>query len=143
MAQTDSWMSTAAERRSTCILSPNEHLFRGPILAAQDISKLSYNELRKLAEEAFALAESKRGEEIKILADAYAKKTTAAGFSVQEAIDALKPYLPMKGRVSKESAVVKYRDPANEGNTYSGRGKHPAWVREYLAAGRKLEEFAV
>lgn len=109
-------------------------------MATQDISRLSYNELRKLAEEALALANSKRDEEIKVLADAYAKKTTAAGFSVQEAIDALKPYLPKKG---KGSTAVKYRDPANPTLTYGGKGKYPAWLREYLDDGRSLEEFAV
>ncbi|WP_137921525.1 H-NS histone family protein [Hydrogenophaga sp. 2FB] len=112
-------------------------------MATQDLSKLSYTELRKLAEEAFALADSKRGEEIKVLADAYAKKVAAAGFSIEEAIDALKPYMSKKGKGGGASAVVKYRDPANTGNTYGGRGKHPAWVRDYLTEGRKLEEFAV
>lgn len=110
-------------------------------MATQDISKLSYNELRKLAEQATALALSKRSEEIKVLADAYAKKAAAAGFTPQEAIDALKPYLPKRG--GKGSGQAKYRDPANPANTYGGKGKRPAWLREYLDAGHTLEEFAV
>lgn len=35
----------------------------------------------------------------------------------------------------------KYRD-AN-GNTWSGRGLQPGWLRDALASGRKLEEFMV
>lgn len=112
-------------------------------MATQDISKLSYNELRKLAEEAFALAESKRGEEIKVLADAYAKKTAAAGFSIEEAIDALKPYISKKSKPVGAIYLAKYRDPANTGNTYGGRGKRPDWLRKYIDEGRKLEEFAI
>lgn len=109
-------------------------------MAIQDISKLSYNELRKLADAAMALAETKRGEEIKVLADGYAKKAAAAGFSPQEAIDALKPYLP---RTGKGGSAVKYRDPADPSNTYGGKGKRPTWLREYIEAGRSLDEFAV
>lgn len=82
------------------------------------------------------------GEEIIVLADAYGKKSVAAGFSIEEAIDALKPYLPKKGK-SGAAYVVKYRDPANTGNTYGGRGKRPDWLRKYIDQGRKLEEFAV
>jgi len=37
--------------------------------------------------------------------------------------------------------AAKYRD-AN-GNTWAGCGKRPVWLREALAAGRTLEEFAV
>lgn len=111
-------------------------------MASQDISKLSYTELRKLAEDALTLANSKRAEEVKVLADAYAKKTTAAGFSIEEAIEALKPYWPKKGKASS-TYEVKYRDPANAGNTYGGRGKRPDWLRKYLEQGRQLEEFAV
>ena len=106
----------------------------------QDIRKMSYTELRALAEAATELAEMKRVEEIKILADAYAKKTAAAGFSIQEAIDALKPYMPQKG---KGSSAVKYRDPANPENTFGGKGKRPTWLREYIEAGRSLDEFLV
>ncbi len=38
---------------------------------------------------------------------------------------------------------VKFRDPSNEGNTWSGRGARPKWIREALAAGRTLESFRV
>lgn len=110
---------------------------------AQDIRKLSYNDLRALAAAATELAEMKRVEEIKILADAYAKKAAAAGFSPQEAIDALKPYLPKKGASGRASAVVKYRDPANPENTWSGKGRPARWMQDYINAGKKKESFLV
>jgi DNA-binding protein H-NS len=107
---------------------------------APDVTKLSYTELLKLVAEAQERLAAKRDEEIKILADAYAKKVVAAGFTVQEAIDALKPYLPKKGAGGR-SAEAKYRDPANHDNTWSGKGKRPGWLREYIDSGRALEEF--
>lgn len=37
---------------------------------------------------------------------------------------------------------VKYRNTAT-GDSWSGRGKQPNWLTAALAAGRKIEEFAV
>lgn len=37
--------------------------------------------------------------------------------------------------------VVKYRDEA--GRVWGGRGPRPKWLRDAIAAGRKLEEFSV
>lgn len=37
--------------------------------------------------------------------------------------------------------AIKYRDEA--GNVWSGRGPRPQWLRDALAAGRSIEEFAV
>lgn len=39
-------------------------------------------------------------------------------------------------------APVKYRNPAT-GDTWSGRGLQPKWLRTELAAGRQLSDFAV
>lgn len=38
-------------------------------------------------------------------------------------------------------AAAKYRDEA--GNTWGGRGPRPAWLRNALAAGKQLSDFAV
>lgn len=40
------------------------------------------------------------------------------------------------------SVAPKYRDPAT-GQTWSGRGLQPRWLREALAAGRQISEFAL
>jgi DNA-binding protein H-NS len=37
---------------------------------------------------------------------------------------------------------AKYRDPAT-GNTWSGRGLQPKWLRAALSSGRKLADFAL
>jgi DNA-binding protein H-NS len=37
---------------------------------------------------------------------------------------------------------AKYRDPAT-GQTWSGRGLHPNWLKHALAAGAKLTDFAI
>lgn len=45
-----------------------------------------------------------------------------------------------KGRKGR-AAKVKFRDEA--GNTWGGRGPRPRWLREALAGGKSLSDFAV
>jgi DNA-binding protein H-NS len=48
-----------------------------------------------------------------------------------------------RGGASKGSKVAaKYRDKAT-GDSWSGRGLQPKWLKAALASGRKLSEFAV
>ena len=39
--------------------------------------------------------------------------------------------------------AAKYRNPANPGETWTGRGKQPRWLAAHTAAGRKLEDFLI
>lgn len=45
------------------------------------------------------------------------------------------------GRKAKAPAQVKFRDEA--GNTWVGRGARPQWLRDALANGKTLKDFAV
>ena len=48
------------------------------------------------------------------------------------------------GRASRKGSKVpaKYRDPAT-GDSWSGRGLQPKWLKAALASGRKLSDFAL
>jgi DNA-binding protein H-NS len=52
-------------------------------------------------------------------------------------IDELKP------AKKKRNTTVKFRDPGNPENIWSGIGKRKKWLQAYLDAGRSIEEFAV
>jgi len=59
------------------------------------------------------------------------------------AADLTSPKGAPRGAVSKGSKVAaKYRN-SETGDTWSGRGLQPNWLKAAVAAGRKLEEFAV
>jgi DNA-binding protein H-NS len=51
------------------------------------------------------------------------------------------PSKKLKRTKSKSTAAVRFRDGA--GNTWVGRGPRPRWLRNALASGKKLEDFAV
>ncbi len=112
-----------------------------------DVGKLSFAELVALKARLDKEIEDKRSEELKVLADGYAKKLQHAGFSVQEGVDALQPYLESKrgGKKGGTGAAVRalYQDPANPSNTWSGRGRAASWLADYEAAGRHRDEFKV
>jgi DNA-binding protein H-NS len=69
------------------------------------------------------------------------------GLSVADLGGAAKSGAQGKGRVGKGNATsgkkvaAKYRD--NSGNAWSGRGLQPKWLKAALAAGKKIEDFAV
>lgn len=46
------------------------------------------------------------------------------------------------GAKGAASGTVKYVNPENPDETWSGRGRRPAWVRAALEAGRSLEDLA-
>lgn len=111
-----------------------------------DVSRLSYAELVALRSELEKQIDEKRGEELKVIVDGFAKKLVAAGFSVVEAIDALEPYVAAGGKGARRlgsQASVLYRDPANPSNTWSGRGRAAKWLADYEAEGRSRNEFKV
>ena len=55
----------------------------------------------------------------------------------------LSPRAPAKAKTSTGKKVAaKYRDPAT-GDSWSGRGLQPKWLKAALASGRKLSDFAV
>ena len=41
------------------------------------------------------------------------------------------------------AVLPKYRNPANPGETWSGRGKRPVWVVAQLKSGKELDDLAI
>ncbi|RDZ27101.1 H-NS family nucleoid-associated regulatory protein [Lysobacter silvisoli] len=56
---------------------------------------------------------------------------------------AAKPAAARKARKPLGKVAPKYRNPANTGETWTGRGKQPRWLAAYTGAGRKLDEFLI
>jgi DNA-binding protein H-NS len=58
---------------------------------------------------------------------------------------------PQVGKISSQTKTkhkgvdqkVKYRNPDNPAQTWSGTGRKPTWLVEALSSGQSLEDFAV
>lgn len=50
---------------------------------------------------------------------------------------------PRGSKLKGRKVPAKYRNPKNRAETWAGRGATPRWLRAYLKAGHKLDEFAI
>ena len=50
---------------------------------------------------------------------------------------------PRKAAGTGAKVPPKYRNPGNPEQTWTGRGKHPRWMAEEIARGRKPEDFLI
>lgn len=101
-----------------------------------DLSKLSVVDLRALQDQVNKQLKvaaqqdlAKAREEIQAIAQ-------RAGISLQELV---------KGAARKKSGkvAVQYRNPANADQQWTGRGRQPKWVKEWLEAGKALDALRV
>lgn len=104
-----------------------------------NLSTLSIAELNALQEEIAEEIESRHKEERQKLLQEFRDKAKALGVSLEELMAGQKSR--SKARAGKVAA--KYAHPADKGLTWTGRGKRPRWVAEWLAAGKSLDDLKV
>ena len=75
-----------------------------PQVSSPDLKGLALADLQRMLAQTEAAIAERRVEELKVLADGFARKLAANGFSVREGIDALKPYLRVKALTVAGSA---------------------------------------
>jgi DNA-binding protein H-NS len=95
--------------------------------------------------------QAKRGEELKVLTDAYAKKLQAGGFLISEGIKALAPYdtgmAKRSGNTPRPPREVvtgtTYKNPET-GETWKAgaKGRVVGWLQMQIAAGKRAASFA-
>lgn len=99
-----------------------------------NLDDLSLNELHELILEAQAKLESKQHGMRKAVIAQIKELAASIGVAV-EIID---------GKSKKISSVSsKYRNPQNPLQEWTGRGLAPKWLKEYIAAGHKKEDFLI
>lgn len=119
--------------------------------------KKSYAQLVKQIEGLQAEAEKLRQQEIAGVVAKLRETIAQYGLSAEDlglaGKAAAKPAAKKRAKAAKpaakarragrktSAAAVRYRDDA--GNSWVGIGKRPQWIRDALASGKKLEDFAV
>lgn len=104
-----------------------------------DLAVATFAELRLCADIVAAEIADREQAAVREVRDQILALAAGVGRSVEELLSATAP----KPRKEKSSAPVKYVDPTNPDNTWSGRGKRPTWLRHALEDGAELESFAV
>ena len=102
---------------------------------------LGLADLRALREALEALiGEREREEERRVYGEMQAL-AASIGKDLDEIIKRQRP--KRRVGVKKGPAGVKYRNPDNPKETWTGRGKEPKWLREAMAAGKQKTDFLV
>jgi DNA-binding protein H-NS len=103
-----------------------------------ELEKLSRAELVKLradVDAALATLDTRRKAEARAAAEAIAKQH---GFNLSELLDAEKA-----GKKKGQKNPAKYRNPANPSQTWTGRGRQPAWIKAAVEANQSLDVFEI
>lgn len=105
-----------------------------------DISSLSLTELKLLQQQIPLEIKKREGQEKEKVLNELKLIAESRGFSLEQLLKSSdKGKGPKAGRVVQ----VKYRHPENKDLAWTGRGRKPQWVLDWLTAGRKIEELAV
>lgn len=101
-----------------------------------NLQNLSPNELQSLIKNAQAALEAKQaGMRKEVIAQI---KELAASINVTvEIID------DKKSKKATSAVAAKYANPANPGQTWSGRGLQPKWLKALIAEGRNIDDFLI
>jgi DNA-binding protein H-NS len=117
-----------------------------------DLSALSLPELRRLQSKVETEIRRRSESTRRALLKRVQKMVEDEGLSLSDLIEApaeIEKAAPAKGgrrvaaaKQEKPAPVIKYRNPANPDQGWSGRGRKPQWAIDWLAAGKPLEELA-
>jgi DNA-binding protein H-NS len=101
-------------------------------MASMDFDNMSFKALLELeakVQNAIAVARERERAEVKAK---LAKLAEGAGFSVKDLFGQGKRRAP---------SAVKYVNPKDASQTWTGRGRKPNWLVEKLAKGAKIQQF--
>jgi DNA-binding protein H-NS len=97
-----------------------------------DLSKLSASDLRNLQDQVKQELKQREQEEV--------AKAREQIFAIAQSVGIpLKDLLASQPRAKTGKVATRYRHPADATLQWSGRGRQPRWIKEWLAAGHPLD----
>lgn len=106
-----------------------------------DLETMSLPELRTLRAHVDSEIR-RRGSATQRLIKRVQKLAADQGLSLNELLSAAGPESEAPA-VSRSGAAIKYRNPANPAQGWTGHGRKPGWVITFLANGGTLDKLAV
>ena len=101
-----------------------------------DLNEMSLKELHAVAEQAQQTIEKKRKDGVKELRKKILQDIKDNGLTLGDVFPAL------KGK-TRGPVAPKYANPADETETWTGRGRKPKWVEAELSSGKTLEDISI
>lgn len=116
-------------------------------MTALDLNKITLEELTNsplkdllaFQEKLHKAVETRRENEKREIYEKIQSLASESGFSLAE----LLPGIPSEKSIKKATAKIKYRNPNNKDEGWTGKGRKPGWLIALLNAGKKIEDFAI
>ncbi|MFD0978173.1 H-NS histone family protein [Tropicimonas aquimaris] len=108
-----------------------------------DLSNLSRAELEQLAKDVQTAIADLAKRERKLALEALEKTASEHGFKLEELTGAAGKMLAAVGAKGKSKNPPKYRNPEEPSQTWTGRGRKPAWIKDAEDAGVDLSTFEI
>ncbi|HEX5513783.1 MAG TPA: H-NS histone family protein [Gammaproteobacteria bacterium] len=105
-----------------------------------DLTNYNSQQLRELQAELDRELKKRRRDDVRQAQRELRSVAERFGFSLTELVSG-QPAAAAAAAAGK--GVVKFRHPSDESKTWSGRGRKPAWIKEWEAEGRSLDELLV
>lgn len=108
-------------------------------MAKVDLSDYNLSELKGLQAEIEKVIKARQQQDVTKAREQIFSIAHGLGVSVEE-------LLADNGKKSKSSGKkvqVQYQNPADNAQTWTGRGRQPRWVAEGLAGGKSLDDFRI
>jgi DNA-binding protein H-NS len=106
-----------------------------------DLSNMSLGDLRNLQEQIKQEMKQREQQEVQKAREQIMAIAQSVGVPLKDLIAA-------SGRGSKSAAkpgsvAVRFRNPDNESQQWTGRGRQPKWVKEWVEGGKSLDKLRV
>jgi DNA-binding protein H-NS len=101
-----------------------------------DLSNMSLGDLRNLQEQIKQEMKKREHQEVQKAREEIMKIAQSVGVP-------LKDLISTSGRAKTGSVAVRYRHPDNAAQQWTGRGRQPKWVKEWVEGGKSLDKLRV
>jgi DNA-binding protein H-NS len=103
-----------------------------------DLSKMSSSELRNLQEQIKRELKSREGADKQKAREQIFAIAQAVGVPLKELLGSS---LPRSGKGGKVEA--RYRNPADGSQKWTGRGRQPKWVKDWVDGGKSIDDLRI
>jgi DNA-binding protein H-NS len=107
-----------------------------------DLSNMSLGDLRNLQEQIKQETKKREQQEVQKAREQILAIAQSVGLSVDEVVGnarrGAKAANPGTG-----SVAMRYRNPADASQQWTGRGRQPKWVKEWVEGGKSIDELRV